>query len=144
MLRETVLRELVTPRTYVSDHRAPLPYPHSLWRVSLVSVGTKKRRKDEEVYSITSARRALSEDLHDRNIRYLVAMVIRTVCFILMIVVPSPWRWGFAVGAIVIPYLAVTIANAGRENEKDDGTAAIAPSEPQSVQLYDPTREFLR
>lgn len=104
----------------------------------------RRRRKDDGVYSITSARRALSEDLHDRNIRYLVAMVIRTACFIAMIFVNSPWRWAFAVGAIVIPYLAVTIANAGRENERSSAPSAVMAPEPGAVQLYDPAREFLR
>lgn len=73
------------------------------------------RTKRETVFEITSARRALSEDTRDRNIRYLVSMAIRTVCFVLMVVTPSPWRWFFAAGAILIPWFAVMIANGGRE-----------------------------
>ncbi|HZK04793.1 MAG TPA: DUF3099 domain-containing protein [Actinomycetaceae bacterium] len=108
-------------------------------------MGTKRRDRDGgEVYSITSAKRALSEDLHDRNIRYLVSMVIRTVCFLLMIVTPSPWRWVFAVGAIVIPYIAVTVANAGRESHAPKGPSGLTAAERGAVQLYDPNREFLR
>ena len=74
-----------------------------------------KRRSEGEVYSITSARRALSEDLHDRNIRYLVSMAIRTACFLLAFVVTGPLRWVFIAGAVIIPYIAVVVANAGRE-----------------------------
>ncbi|MDO5496074.1 MAG: DUF3099 domain-containing protein [bacterium] len=103
-------------------------------------MGTKK--KGEEVYSITSARRALSEDLHDRNMRYIFSMAVRTVCFILMILTPSPWRWIFAVGAIVIPYIAVTVANAGRESERPSPSGIV--EERRAVQLYDPAKEFLR
>lgn len=96
-----------------------------------------------EVYSITSARRALSEDLHDRNMRYLVSMLIRTVCFVLMIMTPSPWRWLFALGAVVIPYIAVTVASAGRE-AAPKAPSNVIPVQPGTVELYDPRREFLR
>ena len=108
-------------------------------------MGTKRHdERGERVYSITSARRALSEDLHDRTIRYLVSMGIRTLFFVLAVVTPSPWRWIFAVGAIVIPYIAVTIANAGREAEKDTESWEPGTGGHREVQLYDPRREFLR
>ena len=68
-----------------------------------------------EVYSITAARRPHQADVNERMLKYLVSMSIRTICFVLVLVTPSPWRWFFAVGAIVLPYVAVIIANAGRE-----------------------------
>jgi len=68
-----------------------------------------------EVYSITAARRPHQADVNERMLKYLVSMSIRTICFVLVLVTPSPWRWFFAVGAIVLPYIAVIIANAGRE-----------------------------
>ncbi|MDO5700395.1 MAG: DUF3099 domain-containing protein [Bowdeniella nasicola] len=71
--------------------------------------------KAEKVYSITSARRALSEDVDDRNMRYLVTMVIRTVCVLAVALIPHWYRWLFAVGAVVLPILAVLVVNAGRE-----------------------------
>lgn len=100
----------------------------------------KRRRKDEGVYSITSARRALSEDLHDRNVRYLVSMSIRTVCFLLAFVVTGPLRWVFIVGAVVIPYIAVVMANAGREQSGVHETVIAA--EPGAITLHE--GEFLR
>jgi hypothetical protein len=42
-------------------------------------------------------------------------MMIRTVCFILAVVLPSPYRWVALVGAVTLPYIAVVVANAGRE-----------------------------
>ncbi len=108
-------------------------------------MGTKRRSGDgEEVYSITSAKRALSEDLEARNKRYLFSMIIRTIFFVLMIFSPSPWRWIFAAGAIVIPYIAVTVANAGRESGPAPDKPAPMPTAPNTVALYDPNREFLR
>ncbi len=42
-------------------------------------------------------------------------MMIRTACFILTILLPSPYRWIALFGAVVLPYIAVVVANAGRE-----------------------------
>jgi hypothetical protein len=53
--------------------------------------------------------------MQQRAGRYLVSMGIRTVCVILVIIVPGPLRWVFAVGAIVLPYIAVVAANATGE-----------------------------
>lgn len=84
--------------------------------------------KAQQVISITSARRALSEDVDDRNMRYLFSMTIRTICVIAAAIVPGWWKWVFAAGAIVLPMLAVLMANAGREPAgKIDQLADIDP-----------------
>ena len=70
---------------------------------------------ENEVFDITSAPKALSADQASRQRRYLISMGIRTVCFILTILLPSPFRWIALVGAVTLPYFAVVIANAGRE-----------------------------
>lgn len=106
-------------------------------------VRTKRRRRGEEIHSITSARRALSEDLRARNIRYLVSMAIRTVSLFLAVLTPDPWRWIFVAGAVVLPYVAVVVANAGRERPGEPDQGAVLP-EPGPVQLYDPRSEYLR
>lgn len=49
--------------------------------------------------------------------KYALAMGIRTVCFILIFLLPWPWKWFAAAGAILLPYVAVLIANAGRERQ---------------------------
>jgi len=64
------------------------------------------------VHSITAAAQAHSDDLDKRIRRYLISMGIRTVCFILVLVIDSPVRWVFAALAIVLPYVAVVMANA--------------------------------
>lgn len=68
-----------------------------------------------ENISITSAPRALSTDLAARQRRYLISMIIRTLCFLLTVALPSPYRWFALVGAMFLPYIAVVVANAGRE-----------------------------
>ena len=65
---------------------------------------------------ITSAQDALSIEQRGRQRRYFISMMVRTACFISTIFLPNPYRW-FAMGtAIVLPYIAVVIANAGRES----------------------------
>jgi hypothetical protein len=74
-----------------------------------------RKQPDPSVYPITGARRSLSEDVAHRQTRYLISMGIRTVCFVLAILVPGPMRWVFLAGAFLLPYLSVVYANAGRE-----------------------------
>jgi hypothetical protein len=69
----------------------------------------------EESFDITSAPKSLSTDLAGRQRRYLISMIIRTVCFLLTVVLPSPYRWFALAGAMILPYIAVVVANAGRE-----------------------------
>lgn len=73
------------------------------------------------VYNVTSARVPLSSDQASRNRRYLISMSIRIICFVLCIVFTGWLRWAFFVGALILPWVAVVIANAGRENA--DGAA---------------------
>ena len=78
------------------------------------------RSRQEPVHVITDADPGLTTDQRSRMRRYAIAMGIRTLCFVLCVVTPSPWRWGFAIGAVVLPYFAVIIANAGRERRDAD------------------------
>ncbi len=71
---------------------------------------------EEKPFNITSAQFSLSADQSARQRRYLISMIIRTVCFILAVVLPSPIRWFALLGAVTLPYFAVVIANASREN----------------------------
>lgn len=68
------------------------------------------------VYTVTGARSSLTDDVKGRQRRYAVAMSIRTVCFLLCVITPGPLKWAFFVAALFLPYIAVVIANGGREN----------------------------
>lgn len=57
----------------------------------------------------------MSEDIDHRQRRYLISMGIRTICVILVVFLPNPWRWFAAAGAIFLPYISVVFANGGRE-----------------------------
>jgi hypothetical protein len=65
--------------------------------------------------SITSAKYAHSDEIPGRMKRYLISMAIRTICFIGAVIAPNPYRWFLIAGAVLLPYFAVVIANAGQE-----------------------------
>ena len=71
--------------------------------------------KKTDVVVITNAQSALSDDQRGRQRRYFYSMMLRTACFIATIFLPNPYRWFAMAGAIFLPYIAVVIANAGRE-----------------------------
>ncbi|MCM0640382.1 DUF3099 domain-containing protein [Cellulomonas wangsupingiae] len=78
-----------------------------------------------EVHRITSAPEPLADDLARRQRRYLWQMGVRVVCF-----VAAGLLWGHVpvavsivllVAATVLPYVAVLLANAGRERRDEPG-----------------------
>lgn len=79
----------------------------------------KSRQQQQVVYGITDAPKPLSQDIRSRESKYLMAMGIRVVAFLLIVILPIAWPWklGLAVLALVLPYIAVVYANGGREPE---------------------------
>jgi Protein of unknown function (DUF3099) len=81
--------------------------------------------RGEQVHLVTQARRPMSEDISYRQRRYLLMMGIRTLCFAIAVVLfVAHLRWLIlipAVGAIIIPYIAVIFANGGREPDNQRG-----------------------
>lgn len=79
----------------------------------------RKRHGDADVFRITGARQSLDDDVRGRQRRYVISMLVRAVS-----VVAAALLWNVerhvAIVALVlgmfIPYFAVVIANAGREN----------------------------
>lgn len=73
---------------------------------------------DDQVFRITGARTSLTEDVRGRQRRYVISMLIRTACVLLAVALWNVQRYvaiGALVGAVLLPYFAVIIANAGRE-----------------------------
>ena len=88
------------------------------------------RRGSPEVARITSAPEPLADDLARRSRRYLIQMSIRVVCFVAAVSVDHWTRWLLLAGAVVLPYVAVVLANAGRERTTDPGTFLEATALP--------------
>jgi hypothetical protein len=78
------------------------------------------KKKKPAAQSITDATVGLTSDQSARQLRYFISMMIRTACFILTVVLPSPYRWIALAGALTLPYIAVIAANAGRETIKKE------------------------
>ncbi|GAB2838857.1 hypothetical protein GCM10022221_42950 [Actinocorallia aurea] len=79
-------------------------------------------RRKAPVYTVTEAPRPLSEDVAGREKRYLISMGVRTVCFVLAVLLWHQVHWVIGalllVGAIILPYVSVILANGGRTPEK--------------------------
>ena len=82
------------------------------------------RHRTGEVVRITTANTSSADDIAGRQRRYLVAMGFRTVCFIAAIFVTITWARVLLIGgALLLPYVAVVMANAGAT--KSDGFALV-------------------
>ncbi|MFD1721027.1 DUF3099 domain-containing protein [Amnibacterium endophyticum] len=75
------------------------------------------------VQSATALHLSPAEDRKKRMRAYTTAMSIRTACFVLVFFVPGWWKLVFGIGAVVLPYIAVILANAGSAA----GTSPISP-----------------
>jgi len=67
--------------------------------------------------------------------RYLVSMGIRTACFILAVIALGMlhWTvvgWGLVIAAVILPYVAVVVANATRQQ----GGAELGPVTPPGAE----------
>ena len=79
----------------------------------------RTQRRDEAV-RITTAATSADADVSRRQRRYLISMGIRTICFVGAILVGSDWlRWTLIAAALLLPYVAVVMANAS--TTKSDG-----------------------
>ncbi|MEW2070271.1 DUF3099 domain-containing protein [Streptomyces sp. NPDC007346] len=78
------------------------------------------RKNDEvEVFRITKARQGLADDVRGRQRRYVISMSVRTAAVVLAAVLWNVERHVAIVAlvlGVLLPYVAVVIANAGREN----------------------------
>jgi hypothetical protein len=81
--------------------------------------------EEPTVYSITEVSTGLTTDQKSRQTRYLWSMSLRTICFVLAVIVTGPLRWVLLFGAVFLPYFAVIIANAGRERGSWGGNGAF-------------------
>src|SRR4051812_2691003 len=88
----------------------------------------RERRGEPEAVRITSAAESRNADIAVRQKRYLLSMSLRTICFVGAIIVSlaggPTWVWVVLIaGALVLPYVAVVMANAA--STKGDGFALV-------------------
>ncbi|MEE1743456.1 MULTISPECIES: DUF3099 domain-containing protein [unclassified Streptomyces] len=93
-----------------------------------------RKQSGGEVFRITGARQGLADDVRGRQRRYVISMSVRTVSVVLAAVLWNVERYvaivALALG-VLLPYVAVVIANAGRENTPSlPSTFVPAPMRP--------------
>ena len=76
----------------------------------------RNTEKAGEAIRITTAAANRADDIRARQKRYLLSMSLRTICFVGAIAASLAgidWLWPFLIaGAIILPYVAVVMANA--------------------------------
>ncbi len=74
-----------------------------------------QRRDRDDAVRITTAASSRNVDIAARQKRYLLSMSIRSICFVGAVAAALAgwqWVWPFLIaGAIVLPYVAVVLAN---------------------------------
>jgi len=88
-----------------------------------------------EVHAITSASESTDADLQRRKVKYMLSMALRIVLFPTALLLHGPLRW-IALGvALVMPAIAVVLANTKGERRKGPGVrspdqSAVVPLGP--------------
>src|SRR5215472_1363054 len=102
---------------------------------------SRSSARRDQAYLVTEARQSRSEEISQRERRYFAMMGIRVVCFVLAVTLLLNHLGWFAVlpaiGAIVLPYFAVVVANARRVG----GKSSFRPYEPRLPQRYVPPQQ---
>ncbi|MGH3361614.1 MAG: DUF3099 domain-containing protein [Nocardioides sp.] len=75
---------------------------------------------DRDAVRITTASAGRNADIAKRQKRYVISMTIRTLCFVGAILVGPGWlRWVLVAAALLLPYVAVVMANAASSKDDD-------------------------
>ena len=97
------------------------------------------RRDEPEVYSVSGVQSSLTDDVRARTRKYAISMGVRTACVLGAIITEGAIRWTLFVGAVVLPYIAVVVANAGREPNRENAPPPVVL--PHRTQLPPVRRE---
>lgn len=84
-------------------------------------------KPEQAIYSVSGVRTSLTDDIRARTRKYAISMAVRTACFLGAIVTEGPLRWILFCGALVLPYVAVVVANGGREPGRDNPPQVVLP-----------------
>jgi hypothetical protein len=97
-----------------------------------------------QVFRITGARAGLEEDVRGRQRRYVISMTIRTLSVILAATLWNVERHVAIVALVlgaVLPYIAVVVANAGRENAPSPPSTFVTAPTPTPPMIEPPRAE---
>ena len=86
-----------------------------------------------EVQSVTNAALAHSDEMHSRMVKYATAMGIRMACIALIFVFDGWYKLIPVVGAVILPWIAVVIANGGADTNHMSTTALLDAAPPYEL-----------
>ncbi|WP_205472226.1 DUF3099 domain-containing protein [Nocardioides sp. SYSU D00038] len=87
------------------------------------------RARQDEAVRITTVAASRNADIAQRQKRYLLSMSLRSACFIGAVIVgPGLLCWFLIAGALVLPYVAVVMANAAA-TRTDDRLDLVSPGD---------------
>ena len=87
---------------------------------------------DRDAVRITTASASRNEEIAGRQRRYVISMTIRTICFVAAILVGPGWlRWVLVAAALLLPYVAVVMANATHTKGDDFALRPGAATHPE-------------
>ena len=96
----------------------------------------RERSDRQDAVRITTAAESRNADIAARQRRYLLSMGLRTLCFVGAIVASLAgihWLWPILiVAALVLPYVAVVMANADQPAQRGVRTARPGPRTPRA------------
>ena len=101
-------------------------------------VRSRPNARRDQAHLVTDARQSRSEEIGQRERRYLVMMGVRVVCFVVTVVMfvnHAGWLTVIpAAGAIALPYFAVVVANSRRQL----GGSGFRTYQPRLPERYEP------
>jgi len=107
-------------------------------RPNVGDMRSRQRARRDQAHLVTEARQSRSEEISQRERRYLLLMGMRLICFVLAVVLllhHAGWLALIpAAGAIVLPYFAVVVANSRRA----PAASGFRPYEPRLPERYSP------
>ena len=88
--------------------------------------------RDTSAVRITTAASSRRDDIARRQRRYVLSMTLRTICFISAILVGPGWlRWVLVAAAVLLPYVAVVMANAVTTKADDFALRGASDTRPE-------------
>lgn len=87
----------------------------------------------EQTVRVTDAQHSHEAESNGRMRQYMVLMAIRLTCFFVASLTSGWVRWTAAAGAIVLPWIAVTIANTVRRHFYTDTDEIAGAPTPQAL-----------
>ena len=91
----------------------------------------RDRPRADAPVRITTAVTSRGDDIAARQRRYLFSMGVRTACFVGAILADGVLRWVLVGAAVVLPYVAVVMANAVSSRDDDFALTPGAADRPE-------------